>query len=68
MHAALVQALQRLDRNSERPVLLGLQPDEPDTDLGYVLPGDADPFGGRTVDRFIADLEAADEAEPAGRS
>ena len=53
LNSALLQALERLDRNADRPVLLGLQPDEPDTDLGYILPGDPDPFGGHTVARFI---------------
>ena len=53
LNSALLQALERLDRNDDRPVLLGLQPDEPDTDLGYVLPGDPDPLGGHSVARFI---------------
>ena len=53
LNGALLQALERLDRNADRPILLGLQPDEPDTDLGYILPGDPDPFGGQTVARFI---------------
>jgi len=34
LNRALLQALERLARDAERPVLLGLQPDEPDTDLG----------------------------------
>jgi len=53
LNRSLLQALERLDRNDERPVLLGLQPAEPDTDLGYILPGDPDPYGGRSVARFI---------------
>lgn len=53
LNGALLQALERLDRNADRPILLGLQPDEPDTDFGYVLPGDPDPLGGHTVARFI---------------
>jgi mannose-1-phosphate guanylyltransferase len=53
LNGALLQALARLDRNADRPVLLGLQPEEPDTDLGYILPGDPDPLGGYTVARFI---------------
>ena len=53
LNRSLLQALERVERNAERPVLLGLQPDEPDTDLGYILPGDPDPFGGYTVARFI---------------
>jgi mannose-1-phosphate guanylyltransferase len=53
LNAAMLQALERLDRGTDRPILLGLQPDEVDTDLGYVLPGDPDPLGGHTVARFI---------------
>jgi mannose-1-phosphate guanylyltransferase len=53
LNGALLQAIDRLDRNAERPVLLGLQPEEPDTELGYVLPGEPDPFGGHSVARFI---------------
>jgi mannose-1-phosphate guanylyltransferase len=53
LNGALLQALDRLDRNADRPVLLGLQPDDVDTDLGYVLPADADPLGGHSVARFI---------------
>ena len=53
LNGALLQALERVDRNADHPVLLGLQPEEPDTDLGYVLPGDPDPFGGNAVARFI---------------
>jgi mannose-1-phosphate guanylyltransferase len=53
LNSALLQALERLDRNADRPLLLGLQPDEPDTDLGYILPGDPDPFGGHSVASFI---------------
>jgi mannose-1-phosphate guanylyltransferase len=53
LNAAVLQALERLDRGADRPILLGLQPDEVDTDLGYVLPGDPDPLGGHTVARFI---------------
>jgi len=53
LNRALLQALERVERNRDRPVLLGLQPDEPDTDLGYLLPGDPDPCGGYRVARFI---------------
>lgn len=52
LNRALLQAIEQLDRNAGRPVLLGLQPDEPDTDLGYVLPGDPDAFGNHAVARF----------------
>ena len=40
-------------RSADRPLLLGLQPDDADTDLGYVLHGDPDPHGGHAVARFI---------------
>ena len=53
LNRALLQALERVERNADRPVLLGLQPDEPDTELGYILPGGVDPFGGHSVARFI---------------
>jgi mannose-1-phosphate guanylyltransferase len=53
LNRALLQAVERLERNADRPLLLGLQPEEPDTDLGYVLPGDPDPRGGHAVARFI---------------
>lgn len=53
LHRSLLQAIEQLDRNAGRPVLLGLQPDELDTDLGYVLPGDPDSFGNHAVARFI---------------
>lgn len=53
LNRALLQAVERLERSAERPVLLGLQPEEADTELGYVLPGAPDPFGGHSVARFI---------------
>lgn len=53
LNGALLEALERLERNADHPIILGLQPDEADTDLGYVLPGDPDPFGGHRVARFI---------------
>jgi mannose-1-phosphate guanylyltransferase len=53
LNDALLQALEHVERNADRPVLLGLQPVEADTDLGYILPGAADPYGGYSVARFI---------------
>lgn len=46
-------ALSRLERDPSTPMLLGLEPDEVDADLGYILPGEVDPLGGRRVGRFI---------------
>jgi mannose-1-phosphate guanylyltransferase len=46
-------AMHRLERNDERLVLLGMDPDEPDTELGYIIPGQVDALGGHTVARFV---------------
>ena len=46
-------ALSRLDSDDSKPILLGLEPDEADTELGYILPGTRDPLGGRFVGRFV---------------
>jgi len=46
-------ALSRLDSDDSKPVLLGLEPDEADPELGYILPGSRDPLGGRFVGRFV---------------
>lgn len=53
MRQALRSALARLARDESSPVLLGLEPDEVDSELGYIMPGDIDPLGGRRVSRFI---------------
>lgn len=50
---ALVTVLDRVEEGRHRPVLLGMEPDQVDTDLGYVLPGGPDPMGGQTVAEFI---------------
>jgi mannose-1-phosphate guanylyltransferase len=46
LRQALGIALSRLDADDSKPVLLGLEPDEADPELGYVVPGARDPFGG----------------------
>jgi mannose-1-phosphate guanylyltransferase len=53
LHEALTHALARVSRSKDRPVLLGLEPDEVDTDLGYILPSGRDPHGGLGVSRFV---------------
>lgn len=53
LRASLKEALERVQREQDKPVLLGLEPDEADTDLGYILPGGRDRHGGYTVHRFI---------------
>jgi mannose-1-phosphate guanylyltransferase len=50
---ALLRALDRVEEGKEQPVLLGIEPDEPDTELGYVLPGGPDQAGGQRVARFV---------------
>jgi mannose-1-phosphate guanylyltransferase len=46
-------ALDRLEQDPMSPVLLGLEPEETDTELGYILPGPIDAFGASTVRRFV---------------
>ena len=50
---ALALALERVEDGHGRSVLLGIEPDASDTDLGYVLPGGPDPAGGQRVARFV---------------
>jgi len=50
---AMQEALRRLEQDPGAPVLLGVQPEEVDPELGYILPGQQDPLGGRNVARFI---------------
>jgi mannose-1-phosphate guanylyltransferase len=53
LEGALRMALDGIQRNPRSPVLLGLEPDEADADLGYIVPGEPDPHGGHRVQRFI---------------
>jgi mannose-1-phosphate guanylyltransferase len=53
LQRSLATAREHVSRCPDEPVLLGLQPDEPDSDLGYVIPGSVDAFGLRTVARFV---------------
>jgi mannose-1-phosphate guanylyltransferase len=53
LRQALRIALARVDADDSKPVLLGLEPDEVDPELGYILPGTRDPLGGRLVGKFI---------------
>lgn len=46
-------ALQRVEQNPRAPVLLGIQPDHVDPELGYIQPGGRDAHGSQTVARFI---------------
>jgi mannose-1-phosphate guanylyltransferase len=53
LQRSLRAAMDHVSRCPDRPVLLGLQPDEPDSELGYIVPGELDRFGARTVARFV---------------
>jgi mannose-1-phosphate guanylyltransferase len=53
LQRSLAAALANVARCPEHPVLLGLHPEEPDSELGYVIPGPADAAGGRTVQQFV---------------
>ena len=59
---ALKLALERVEEGRAQPVLLGIEPDMSDTDLGYIMPGGPDSAGGQRVDKFVekphADLAA----------
>jgi mannose-1-phosphate guanylyltransferase len=63
LRGALLAALARTARDAKRPVLLGVEPDEIDPELGYILPSAADPLGGCTVARFVEKPEPARAAE-----
>jgi mannose-1-phosphate guanylyltransferase len=53
LQRSLAAARAHVVRCPDQPMLLGLHPDEPDSELGYVIPGPTDAFGGRTVARFV---------------
>lgn len=50
---ALEGALGRIARQAQETVLLGVQPEELDPDLGYVVPGSSDGEGAFRVDHFV---------------
>jgi mannose-1-phosphate guanylyltransferase len=50
---ALAAARSHVAQLPDRPVLLGLHPDEADTELGYIVPGVPDTHGGLSVARFV---------------
>jgi len=53
LRESLVAALQAVRRRRAGPVLLGLEPDNADTELGYIVPGARDPSGGYRVRQFV---------------
>lgn len=53
LRQSLSSALKRSQQQPDHPVLLGLEPESVDTELGYVVPGVPDISGLRTVRRFV---------------
>jgi len=53
LQSSLAASMEQVSRCPDRPVLLGLQPEEPDSELGYIVPGEPHALGGRTVARFV---------------
>ena len=46
-------AIELLVHDTDAPILLGLEPEEPDPELGYIIPGERSIDGGRSIQRFI---------------
>jgi len=46
-------ALAEVERRPEFTVLLGIVPDEPDPQFGWIVPADGDAYGPRNVARFV---------------
>jgi mannose-1-phosphate guanylyltransferase len=59
LRQGLRAALKRVERQADRPVLVGLEPERFDPELGYILPGRLDPSGVQTVTRFIEKPDAS---------
>ncbi|GFE81471.1 hypothetical protein GCM10011487_34710 [Steroidobacter agaridevorans] len=53
LQRSLADAMEHVSRCPDLPVLLGLHPEEPDSELGYIVPGESSRFGARTVARFV---------------
>jgi mannose-1-phosphate guanylyltransferase len=63
LNDALGAAMKHVEQAADRPVLLGLHPDEPDSELGYIMPGAPDAFGARGVAQFIEKPELTAAAQ-----
>ena len=53
LRESLVAALQSVRRRNSEALLLGLEPNSADTELGYIVPGARDPWGSHRVRRFV---------------
>jgi mannose-1-phosphate guanylyltransferase len=56
--AAMGEALSHVQRERERVVLLGIEPDEFDTELGYIVPSEDCSSGIRAVEQFVEKPDA----------
>ncbi len=50
---SLRRALSRLATYPDEVILLGIEPEEPDTELGYIMPGQGEVHGGLNIETFI---------------
>ncbi len=53
LQRAARSALELLVHDTDAPILLGLEPEEPDSELGYIIPGERGVDGGQSIQRFI---------------
>lgn len=51
--ASLREAVSAVTRRDSGLALIGIEPEGVDPDLGYIVPGEADRWGARTVRRFV---------------
>ncbi len=58
LRQSLKTAMKCVEQDDRVPVLLGLEPEETDVELGYILPGTADASGARAVRRFVEKPDA----------
>lgn len=65
--ASLREAVQQWRHQSDETVLLGLQPEESDPELGYIVPGGCDDKGALTVASFVEKPSITQARELIGR-
>ena len=53
LRESLAAALQAVRRRNSGPLLLGLEPNNADIELGYIVPGAPDPWCGNRVRQFV---------------
>jgi mannose-1-phosphate guanylyltransferase len=60
---SIQRALGQLQRHSEETLLLGIEPEEVDSQLGYIVPGEADGQDRRRVVQFVEKPTSAEALE-----